>query len=123
MSETLERPQCIEALELANVIRLEQTEVLRTLRRLPSAEAKREAAHLIYDPTETVGGIRLDRFLRAVPRVGEHKMRLLLQDCGLTGTKALKRIRDLTDRERHVISGALHRDALGHERRRKLATA
>lgn len=99
--------QSMRALALANEIRFAQAAVMREIRKAKSAESKQLAADALRDPTETVGGVRLNRLLRSVNRYGERRVRLLMGRAGIPVARLSRRVRELSDRERNALADAL----------------
>lgn len=103
--------QCLEALALANATYSAQAAELRKLRKLDYATGRPLAAAMLRDPDEIVGSIRVERFLRSVPRVGAARARRLTFRAGIASGRSARRIRELTERERFALAAVL--DKLG----------
>jgi hypothetical protein len=98
--------QHLDALALANEIRLAQAAVLREIRSA-NGTAGDLAAEALRNPTDTVGSIRLERLLRALPRMGPRYADKTLAEVGMSRGRLSRRVRELTERERHVLADAL----------------
>ncbi len=99
--------QSMQALARANQIRMDQAAFKRTLRAAGYADAPKLAAEALRDPSEIVGGIRLDCFLAAIPYYGAARIGRLTSRCGMAASRLKVRIRDLHDREREIVAAAL----------------
>jgi len=93
----------MSALAEANRIRLAQAAELRKIR----AGGYAEAVALLTDPDEIQGAIKLEKVLLSVPRYGRHRVSVLLNDCGIQQSRMLRRVRELTERERLCIASML----------------
>ena len=94
------RAQSLAALEVANRTRRESADVRREIAAGLSIE------EALADPRS--GAMPIGRLLRAIPRYGEMKTARLMRQVGVTSTK---RVRDLTDRQRHELVLRLEFDA------------
>jgi len=92
------------ALELANQTRLAGRELRERLRVLPRREGYAEVARLLCDEPETIGALPVHKLLEAIPRVGPEKVRRLLVKQRVW---PLRRVRELTARQREVLAVAL----------------
>jgi hypothetical protein len=97
--------QCMEALEKAQEVKSAQAKVRRSI----TAEGPSRAVDLLRDPDEITGSMRLDRFLRAMPRYGPDRSRRLLVAAGMHPGRLARRIRELTDDERERLGRAIAR--------------
>lgn len=82
--------------------------------------AVREAGRAIVEDVDMIGFIRVHAFLDAIPRIGEVGVRLVLRKAA-SGTEPiwpLRRVRELTDRERRSIAAELERLASQGKARR-----
>lgn len=100
-------PQHLEALRLANEVKRAQEAVLCELRHLSKREASERAAAHLRNPSEPVGRLSLDRFLRSLPRYGSFRVGRLLAEVGMPPGRLSRRVRELSERERGVLAGAL----------------
>lgn len=105
----MSEPQHVTALREANRVRLANAATLRSIEALPRPDAENRAAELLRDPTPDVAALHVGRLLEAIPRIGRVKARALLAATGTAPGREGRRIRELTERERNVIAGALTR--------------
>lgn len=90
----------------ANRVRAHQAALRQRLRGLPPAEAFALARDVLADPTaHHADAMRIEPLLRALPRVGDRRLRLLMGHVGLAGVN--RRLRDFTPRQRRLIADAL----------------
>lgn len=96
------------AIDRANTIRITGYAIKARMAALPRHTAPLEAAHMLADDWEPFGHMRIHEFLEAVPGIGDDRVRRILVRAG-TGFPVwpLRRVRDLTDRERRRVSYAL----------------
>ena len=104
--------QRADALVIANATRAALAGVRRRMRVLSFIEGCGELAAMLDDPVD-VGAVRLDRFLKCGPRIGEFNVQRLYRIAGVTQFD--RRVRELTPRQRGVLAGELRRMALGRD--------
>lgn len=102
--------QALEALERANVVRIEGAVVRRELSALPRTDAFKRASLTVLNPPPAIQRMRVGHFLRALPGLGPRKVDGLLESVGIDpewaiGPEASRRV--LTHRQRQRLAGAL----------------
>ena len=103
----MSEPQHVIALRKANRIRSANATTIREIASLPRGEAREAAAALLREPTDEEAALHVGRLLRAVPRFGRERTRVILARAGIAPGREGRRIRELTERERGVIADAL----------------
>lgn len=99
--------QSLEALKVANEMRSGMAEFRRSIAELPQHEgvvAVAEAIETRHDEP-LLGAIRIKTLLTSIDLIGDAKARKMLMLAGVLNHD--KRLRDLTERQRHVLVGAL----------------
>lgn len=105
MSATAEAPQHLQALAVANRIRLERAHLLGGLGRRGSRKIPPERiAELLLDPPEVLLGMRVDRLLARTERYRWERVAKLLQQQRISETRL---VRDLTERQRVALAERL----------------
>ena len=95
-----------QALQHANHIRTRRAELKRTLKQAPAREAALHAANLILNPPDWLATMRLDAYLRAVPKIGRVRIRRLLPTVTPLN-RSIPRLKRLSDRQREHIANWL----------------
>ena len=101
---TLPQPQHMEALALANEVRFAQTDLFRSIRSLPSNDSHERAAAVLREPCEVARGALLGRILQSVKRFGPRRIDGMLLDVGMPRGRLIRRVGELTERERVVLA-------------------
>jgi hypothetical protein len=111
--------QHLEALKVANEVRLGSVEIRNELRRLARAEALERAADLLLDPPYPIQRTRIDRFLKSLPSCGDVYVydllyRLRVHPMHFIGPYRRHRAasRVMSERQRWDVAEALRRRAL-----------
>lgn len=102
-------PQHLAALNAANEVRIAQAVVFRRIRSVSRIEGLRLVASILRDPDELEGSIRLDRLLGAIHRHQARATASAMRCAGVPAGKLSKRVRDLTERQRHALAAELTR--------------
>lgn len=99
--------QAMEALKIANDVRLRIAEFRRTVASLPQHEGVIAVADAIENRNEetVLGSVRIRHLLLSIDLIGDAKARKMLLLAGIANPD--RRLRDLTERQRHVLIGAL----------------
>src|SRR5690348_17343665 len=96
--------QRFQALENANEVRSSLRLWKLEMAARPHHQAIQEAARILRDDPESVGGLSIHSFLVAIPRIGEAKaQRLLTNRAEGSYIWPFRRVRALTDRERRRL--------------------
>jgi hypothetical protein len=103
--------QALEALVVADRRRIEGAKFRRNVGERSREDGLRALAEALEEPCEIVGSIRLDRFLRSVHRVGSDKADRIVVHAGVNPRRVIKKVRELTERERMLLVAELHRRA------------
>lgn len=98
--------QPLQALALANEVRLANAETCRRIAAMPYEQARHEVASILLDPDGRQARLRVVWLLRAVPRVGLLTARRMLAEADLEGRES-RQLRDLTARQREVLAAVL----------------
>ena len=108
MSATAEAPQHLQALAVANRIRLERAHLLGGLGGLGRRGSRKippeRIAELLLDPPEVLLGMRVDRLLARTERYRWVRVANLLQQQRISETRL---VRDLTERQRVALAERL----------------
>lgn len=100
--------QCMEALSLANTVRITIAQERRALRGLSYDEARHRVADLLDGTTEDnewVGPCRVSHLLAAIPRMGPRKVEYLLRRMDVRNVD--RKVRDLPNRQRVELADEL----------------
>lgn len=92
----------MDALRKGNEIRYARAELKRQLAMLPPPEARRWVAGLLVDPPDFVLGMPTVKLLEAIPRAGVRQAANWVSRTSILN--GLKRISDLTDRQRIALA-------------------
>ena len=107
--------QHMDALSLANETRLRQTHLKRQLRELPASGGLLLLADMMAAPDEhldgPLGSLRLLDAVRAVRGIGPRRADEIVDRSMPHPPSGLRRVRDLTERERRLVARALRRRA------------
>lgn len=90
----------MEALALANEIRLDRAAARKEIEVMPRPEAMECVAAMIADPPRHIRSLEVAKLLDWVPRVGRHRVLLLLTAAGVS---ELALTGFLTDRQRVAL--------------------
>lgn len=109
MSATLGRtPQRTVALGKANDVRSLQREWKANMAARTPRDATREAARILLEAPDSVGGLTIHTFLISIPRVGEGKaQRILIDRRQGSYVWPYRKVRELTHNQRVTIAGRL----------------
>jgi hypothetical protein len=107
--------QNLEALAVANGLRLAGAELRRGLRQMPSREGARTAAVWIRTPTAAIGSMNIERLLTSVQRLGPHRAAAMLAASRIT---KVQKVREVTPGRRELLSRLLDEWADGFVARR-----
>lgn len=98
--------QRMDALAKANRIREGRALAKRSLAQLSPSEARARADTLLTCPHPDLEGMRVSELLKAIPNIGESRLRWLLLSAGVSPSKTLG---GLSDRQRQALTEELHR--------------
>lgn len=112
-------PQNMEALALANTVRIEGAAHRRELRALARRDAFLKAAELLEDPPPSVQRMKVGHLLTGIHRVGEVESAKILKRSGIYDRvpqigpqyRDLRKRRVLSERQRLALAGELRRRA------------
>lgn len=105
---TTTHAQRVEALALANVVRLANAAICGELRALPRHDGTLRAAALLRDSPPTLGAVKLDGFLESIRGIGELTRAGILHSAGVVrGARGTLRIRDLSPTQREDVARQL----------------
>jgi hypothetical protein len=110
--------QHMDALKLANEMRLAQTAFKTYIRGMGWIEAREALANEILDPSPAVAAMYLHKLLDGLPRGGPWQTERVLEQVGLRNTN--RRLRELTERQRNVLADAV-RESLPTSKQRRAA--
>ena len=100
--------QSLAALASANRIRLARAACKREIRELDRTEAFARVAAILREPPEDeIAGMKLAELLRAIPRMGPHRIDTLLDRAGLQPARGQRPLNRLTTRELEAVACAL----------------
>lgn len=114
--------QAMEALAVANHIRIEGARIRREMGQLDSVESLRRAAEILQDPPEVISRMRLGHFLRGIKRVSDARVRSFMRAAALplSGEEWVvgpcernSDRRPLTERQRLSLAAVLEKVAEG----------
>ena len=105
--------QRLEALRLANVVRLEAARVKGEIAALGRIAGARRVAEMLRDPTNAIGALRMEALLLVIHKAGPWVVGAILTDARIPHGARLRRVREFTPRQRDVIAGLLERWADG----------
>jgi hypothetical protein len=97
----------LDALKRANVTRLGIARVKGEVASLGQADGARLAAELLRDPDDAAGAATIDALVTAVHRIGVTRMDRLFSQARFTVMARHRRVRELTDRQRHLVADLL----------------
>ena len=104
------------SLALANETRLRQLHLRRQLRELTYSGGLELLADMMAAPDEhldePLGSLRLIDAVRAIRGIGPARADEILDRSSSHPPNGLRRVRDLTERERRLVAGALRRRAM-----------
>ena len=108
--------QHMDALALANETRLRQVHLRRQLRELTASGGLELLADMMAAPDdhldEPLGSLRLIDAVRAIRGIGPARADEIIDRSSPHPPNGLRRVRDLTERERRLVAGALRRRAM-----------
>jgi hypothetical protein len=108
---TTARSQRLEALEVGNRIRLKGAAFRREVAAAPRPDGFRMLAEALEKPDDVIASIQVGRFLRSVFGVGGDRVDIILAHSGVGPRRVIKRVGDLTVRERSLLAAELERRA------------
>jgi len=103
---TQDRPQPLQALDVANATRLQIAATRRELKKLSGEEGRERVVELLDRPDRVIGAIRVGQLLRMPQGMGVAQAEKILSKSRIS---AHRRLRDLTVRERSELSRLLER--------------
>lgn len=101
--------QALEALAVADHRRIEGARFRRGIAERP--DGLFALAEALEDPDDVIGSIQLGRYLRSANGVGQDKADRIVVHAGVSPRRIIKRVRDLTERERRLLIAELCRRA------------
>lgn len=115
--------QHLDALASANVTRFGIARVKREVAALDQCAGARRAAELLRNPDEDTGAMSIDTLLMAINRMGVIRMNRLFARARFAVPTRVRRIRELTPRQRELVASLLEEqaDTAKHVRARRTA--
>jgi hypothetical protein len=108
---TAATPQNLAALDVANHRRLKGAAFRRQVAASSRADGFLMLADALEKPDDIIGSIQVGRFLRSVFGVGSDRVDIILAHSGVGPRRVIKRVGDLTVRERSLLAAELERRA------------
>lgn len=99
--------QPLAALRRANAARTGIARVKAEVAALGQADGARRAAMMLRDPDEAVGAMTIDALILSVHRMGAARMVRLFNEARFPVATRHRRVRDLTERQRHLLADIL----------------
>ena len=97
--------QCMEALAVANAIRMSNARLRREIAALDYEAGAAKVIAVLDEPSGPVGSIKVGMLLRCIHGVGELKMAQLLRHAGIFSVT--RRVGTLTPRQRRALAQVL----------------
>lgn len=95
----------VARLQIANRVRLSNHRTKAELGGMARFEGAARVAEILRDPAGDIGACQIHELLGAIRHVGPTKVTALLKEAGVWAPS--RRVRDLTERQRHALADVL----------------